>query len=112
MQQFATYAPLLGICQWFHYDDRRLDSVVTWLRHLDVKRLRTVAPIIVAVGPHASTTPAATLRTLAADAVVIGECEDVLPLLDSPRDRWTELASVGQLQDGRPAINWPLHVFD
>ena len=32
----------------------------------------------VAVGPHGSTTPRATLRKLGVDAVVIGECEEVL----------------------------------
>jgi B12-binding domain/radical SAM domain protein of rhizo-twelve system len=36
---------------------------------------------IVAVGPHGSTTPATTLRKLGVDAVVMGECEEVLPLL-------------------------------
>jgi len=31
----------LGICQWFHYEDHRLDSGVDWLRNLGVKYLRT-----------------------------------------------------------------------
>jgi beta-xylosidase len=31
----------LGICQWFHYEDHRLDSGVEWLRKLGVKHLRT-----------------------------------------------------------------------
>lgn len=31
----------LGICQWFHYDDHRLDSAVEWLKKLDVKYVRT-----------------------------------------------------------------------
>lgn len=31
----------LGICQWFHYEDHRLDSAVKWLRKLGVKYLRT-----------------------------------------------------------------------
>jgi beta-xylosidase len=31
----------LGICQWFHYEDHRLDSGVAWLRKLGVKHLRT-----------------------------------------------------------------------
>src|SRR4051812_47228165 len=43
--------------------------------------MRSLAQTVVAVGPHASTTPAATLNKLGADAVVIGECEDVLPKL-------------------------------
>ena len=31
----------LGICQWFHYEDHRLESSVEWLRRLGVKYLRT-----------------------------------------------------------------------
>lgn len=31
----------LGICQWFHFEDHRLDTAVQWLRHLKVRHLRT-----------------------------------------------------------------------
>lgn len=31
----------LGICQWFHYEDPRLDAGVDWLRRLGVRYLRT-----------------------------------------------------------------------
>jgi beta-xylosidase len=31
----------LGICQWFHYEDHRLDASVEWLRRLGVRHLRT-----------------------------------------------------------------------
>src|SRR3954463_12937911 len=31
----------LGICQWFHYEDHRLDDSVEWLRRLGVTYLRT-----------------------------------------------------------------------
>jgi beta-xylosidase len=31
----------LGICQWFHFEDHRLDSSVEWLRKLNVRHLRT-----------------------------------------------------------------------
>jgi beta-xylosidase len=31
----------LGICQWFHFEDPRLDKGVDWLRKLGVKHLRT-----------------------------------------------------------------------
>lgn len=30
-----------GICQWFHFDDPRLESAVKWLRGMGVKKLRT-----------------------------------------------------------------------
>src|SRR5581483_4844446 len=57
--------------------------------------LRGIAPAIVCVGPHASTTPRATLRKLDVSAVVLGECEEVLvELADTPPDGWGELSSV------------------
>jgi beta-xylosidase len=31
----------MGICQWFHFEDHRLDSSVEWLRKLGVRYLRT-----------------------------------------------------------------------
>lgn len=34
-------APDLGICQWFHFEDPRLDASVDWLSRLGVRRLRT-----------------------------------------------------------------------
>jgi B12-binding domain/radical SAM domain protein of rhizo-twelve system len=43
-----------------------------------VASLRDVAGRIIAVGPHGSTTPRAALRKLGADAVVMGECEEVV----------------------------------
>jgi len=43
--------------------------------------LRDIAARLVIVGPHASTTPRATLKKLGADAVVLGECEEILPQL-------------------------------
>lgn len=45
------------------------------------RALRDAAPLLVVVGPHASTTPAATLHKLHADVAVLGECEDVLPAI-------------------------------
>lgn len=41
LKQFSNYTPEMGICQWFHFEDHRLDSAVEWLRRLGVKRLRT-----------------------------------------------------------------------
>lgn len=35
------FDPRLGICQWFHYNDHRLDEAVAWLKHLGISRLRT-----------------------------------------------------------------------
>ncbi|HWE48305.1 MAG TPA: hypothetical protein VG273_00845 [Bryobacteraceae bacterium] len=41
LQRFKDYTPELGICQWFHFEDHRLDNAVRWLQKLGVKRLRT-----------------------------------------------------------------------
>ena len=41
LEQFAQYTPELGICQWFHFEDHRLDDAVSWLERLGVRRLRT-----------------------------------------------------------------------
>src|SRR4051812_6713730 len=38
---FPDLTPDIGICQWFHFEDHRLDDAVAWLRRLGVKHLRT-----------------------------------------------------------------------
>ncbi len=38
---FSDYTPEFGICQWFHFEDHRLDCAIEWLRRLGVKKLRT-----------------------------------------------------------------------
>ena len=40
-KHFPEFAPEFGLCQWFHFEDHRLDSAVNWMRRLNVKRLRT-----------------------------------------------------------------------
>ncbi|HJT68360.1 MAG TPA: glycosyl hydrolase [Pyrinomonadaceae bacterium] len=39
--QFSDYAPAVGICQWFHFEDHRLDDAVEWFQRLGVRYLRT-----------------------------------------------------------------------
>lgn len=41
LRQFSRYTPELGICQWLHFEDHRLDDAVAWLKELGVTRLRT-----------------------------------------------------------------------
>ena len=41
LDRFSDYTPELGICQWFHFEDHRLDQAAAWLRRLGVKYLRT-----------------------------------------------------------------------
>jgi beta-xylosidase len=40
-KHFSKYTPELGICQWFHFEDHRLESAVGWLKKLGVRYLRT-----------------------------------------------------------------------
>jgi beta-xylosidase len=41
LARFTEYAPAMGICQWFHFEDPRLEDAVRWLRRLGVRHLRT-----------------------------------------------------------------------
>lgn len=41
LEHFPRHTPEVGICQWFHYEDHRLDEAVAWLRRLGVRYLRT-----------------------------------------------------------------------
>jgi beta-xylosidase len=40
-RHFHEVAPELGICQWFHFEDHRLDDAVRHLKELGVRHLRT-----------------------------------------------------------------------
>jgi beta-xylosidase len=41
LRHFSELTPELGICQWFHFEDHRLDDAVRWLRDLGVRHVRT-----------------------------------------------------------------------
>jgi beta-xylosidase len=41
LRHFHHYTPELGMCQWFHFEDYRLDDAVKWLHRLGVRHLRT-----------------------------------------------------------------------
>jgi anaerobic magnesium-protoporphyrin IX monomethyl ester cyclase len=84
--------------------------------------LEDLPALRIAIGPHASTTPAATLRKLGCDVVVMGECETILPMLLRPRTEWATIASIAYSRDGQveiqgsqaaadmqalPALTWP-----
>ena len=65
------------------------------IRGLLAPRASTLEPrVTIVVGPHASTTPGATLRKLGADVAVLGECEEILPRLAQARQAWTDVPSV------------------
>lgn len=58
----------------------------------------------VAVGPHGSATPGATLAKLGVDIVVRGECEQVVARLADAAD-WSAIASTACRLDGRTIVN-------
>jgi beta-xylosidase len=41
LKHFSDYTPGFGLCQWFHFEDHRLESAVDWLKRLGVRHLRT-----------------------------------------------------------------------
>ncbi len=41
LKHFHEFAPAMGVCQWLHFEDHRLDDAVRWLRDLGVTYIRT-----------------------------------------------------------------------
>jgi beta-xylosidase len=41
LDHFRKHAPKMGIMQWFHFHDPRLDSAVRWMKDLGITHLRT-----------------------------------------------------------------------
>ncbi|WP_315927027.1 glycosyl hydrolase [Mesorhizobium sp. SP-1A] len=41
LEEFARLTPQMGLVQWFHFEDPRLDAAVSWMKRLGVTRLRT-----------------------------------------------------------------------
>lgn len=72
-----------------------------FLSMLDGRGGRTVA-----VGPHGSVTPAPTLRKLGVDAVVRGECEEVVAALASTSD-WTKVPGTSHLENDEVVSTGP-----
>jgi anaerobic magnesium-protoporphyrin IX monomethyl ester cyclase len=85
--------------------------------------LRDIAPTVIAIGPHGSTTPRAALKKLAVDIVVMGECEQaLLQLANGQRDfsglcfaDGTSIRINGGPQAVRftdqPALRWPAEMI-
>jgi B12-binding domain/radical SAM domain protein of rhizo-twelve system len=71
--------------------------------------LRGVGGKMIGVGPHCSTTPKTALRKLGADAVILGECEDILPQLSSP---WWQVQSICYEVNGEPWLQGTTHAAD
>ena len=41
LETYRKYAGEMGLMQWFHFEDPRLDEAVRWMKDLGVKKLRT-----------------------------------------------------------------------
>lgn len=41
LDHYAAYAADMGLMQWFHFEDPRLDDAVAWMKRLGVRHLRT-----------------------------------------------------------------------
>ena len=41
VEELAKHTPEIGLCQWFHFEDHRLDDAVAWMKRLGVRYLRT-----------------------------------------------------------------------
>lgn len=53
LRHLAEHTPELGLCQWFHYEDHRLDDAVAWMQRLGVRKLRTGLSWADSHRPHA-----------------------------------------------------------
>ncbi len=76
---------------------------------LTIDEIRDVSGTLVAIGPHASTTPRRTLQKLNVDAAVLGEPEEILPLLTQP---WSQVPSLCYRDSGKVVINGGPHYSD
>jgi beta-xylosidase len=54
LKDFAANTPAFGLCQWFHFEDPRLDDGVRWMRDLGVRYLRTGLSWADSLRPHAA----------------------------------------------------------
>lgn len=77
------------------------------------RSLQGVGGIHITVGPHGSTTPATTLQKLGVDAVVMGECEDILPhFAQWPRSQWGEIPSICYREGTEVRVQGTPHVTE
>jgi B12-binding domain/radical SAM domain protein of rhizo-twelve system len=74
-----------------------------------VRNLRDIGGTMVAVGPHSSTTPKATLKKLSIDVVVMGECEEILPKLAG---EWQNVTSICYWKAGEQCVQGSPHASD
>jgi anaerobic magnesium-protoporphyrin IX monomethyl ester cyclase len=67
-----------------------------------LRSLRDSGSVLIAVGPHGSTTPRAVLSKLGVDAVIMGEFEEILPRFSDPN--WLNIPSICHSAQGEARI--------
>ena len=78
-----------------------------------VRALRGVGGMMVAIGPHASTTPRRTLQKLGVDTVVMGEAEEVLVRLAGiPRRDWGSVSAITYRRGAEIVVQGGPHAGD
>lgn len=88
-RDFSRYTPALGICQWFHFEDHRLDDAVCRLKDLGVTYVRTGLSWADAGRPNAQAWFDRQMKALEPFRVTVTfcftpECEGVRPHHTSP----------------------------
>jgi beta-xylosidase len=73
-RHFADCTPDLGICQWFHFEDHRLDDAAAWLKRLGVRHLRTGLSWADSLRPNADAWFDRMMRTLEPFEVTVTFC--------------------------------------
>jgi beta-xylosidase len=89
VSRFHEFTPELGICQWFHFDDPRLDDAVRWMKELGVRYVRTGLSWADVFRPNAQAWFDRQMRALEPFDVTLTfcftpECEGIRPNHTSP----------------------------
>ena len=97
LKHFSKYTPEIGICQWIHFEDPRLDATVRWLRDLGVKYMRTGLSWADSLRPNAEQWFDRQMKALEPFDVTVTfcftpECAGIRPHHTSPPQRVEEFA--------------------
>jgi beta-xylosidase len=89
LKRFSRYTPQLGLCQWFHFEDPRLDDAVRWMKALGVTYLRTGLSWADSLRPNAQAWFDRQMRALEPFDVTVTfcftpECQGIRPHHTSP----------------------------
>lgn len=97
LKHFREFTPQLGICQWIHFEDHRLEDTVRWMRDLGVSYMRTGLSWADSLRPDAEKWFDRQMQALEKFAVTVTfcftpECEGLRPHHTSPPKRIEQFA--------------------